>query len=403
VNFRRAASVLLASSVALGASLAVSTTPAVGADSKPRVVTIGVIAPLDAGLTSFGRGIRNSVELAVAQANAADLLPGWTIKVRALDDSSDPVKGAKAAKKLAADPAVVAVIGPYNSGVAEKAAPVLAKSEIALVSPSNTLTSLTLGADPAKPARPYSSYFRMVGPDSLQADFLAGQARALGFGNAAVVSETKAVSKGLADRFAEAFATVGGITAVHSTVPDGATAAQFGDFIASAVQVLPDVIFFGGEYDVAATLRSTATKAGLTAPMMGGDGMNDPAYISKAGAAAVGTYASGTGVPIDTLANGDEFLAAYAKAGYKDAPTNYGPYSYDAANAVLASLPTILGSAKSIPSGARRSVVAAVQATDTAGLTGRVAFDVYGDTLDPQFTLYQVGGTPAAWVALPAS
>ncbi|HEX5586532.1 MAG TPA: branched-chain amino acid ABC transporter substrate-binding protein [Acidimicrobiia bacterium] len=401
MNLRRAASVLLASTLTLGATLAMGAAPAVGASSKPRVVTIGVIAPLDAGLTSFGRGIRNSVELAVAQANAADLVPGWTIKVRALDDSSDPLKGAKAAKKLAADPTVVAVVGPYNSGVAEQAAPVLAKSGIALISPSNTLTSLTQGPDPAAPKRPLATYFRMVGPDSLQADFLAARARALGFGTAAVVSETKAVSKGLADRFAVAFSAAGGTNVVQSTVPDGATAAQFADFIASAMQAQPGVVFFGGEYEVAATLRSAATKAGLVAPMMGGDGMNDPAYISKAGAAAAGTYASGTGVPMDTLANGDEFLAAYNKAGYKDAPTNYGPYSYDATNAVLNALPAILGTAKSIPSTARAAVVAAVQATDVEGLTGRVAFDTYGDALDPQFTLYQVSGTPAAWVALP--
>ena len=83
-------------------ALAGAPSSAVGAPAK--VVTIGVIAPLDAGLTSFGHGIRDSVELAVKQANDAKVVPGWTIKVRALDDSSDPAKGARAAKKLATDP-----------------------------------------------------------------------------------------------------------------------------------------------------------------------------------------------------------------------------------------------------------------------------------------------------------
>ena len=136
-----------------------------------------MIAPLDAGLTSFGQGIRDSVELAVKQANDAKVVPGWTIKVRGLDDSSDPAKGARAAKKLATDPTVVAVVGPYNSGVAELALPPLAEEGIALVSPSNTLTSLTLGDDPGDPQRPYESYFRMVGNDSLQAAYLAERAR----------------------------------------------------------------------------------------------------------------------------------------------------------------------------------------------------------------------------------
>jgi branched-chain amino acid transport system substrate-binding protein len=381
----------------------VAAAPAGATDSSERVVTIGVIAPIDAGLTSFGQGIRDSVQLAVLQANAARAIPGWTIKVRALDDSSDPAKGVRAAKKLAADPTVVAVVGPYNSGVAEKILPVLAAKGIALVSPSNTLTSLTLGADPAKPQRPYANYFRLVGPDSLQAVFLANQARSLGYATAAVASETKAVSKGLADEFVAAFAAAGGTTSVRTTVPDNATAAQFADFVTAAKQAAPDFVFFGGEYNVAGTLRAATYAAGLSVPLLGGDGMNDPAYLTAAGQMADRSFASGVGVPIETLAGADEFLAAYRAAGFTVDPTDYGPYAYDAANAVVASLAPALSGKKALPSDVRAKVVAGLQATMSAGLTGQIAFDGYGDTRDPQFTLYRVEGSPAAWVAMPAT
>src|SRR5689334_17854077 len=110
----------IATTVSLGAA-AVAAGPAAAASSK--TATIGVIAPIDGGLTSFGLGIRNSVQLAVDEANQQKAIPGWTLKVRALDDSSDPVKGKAAAAKLAADRSVVAVVGPYNSGVAQEAAP----------------------------------------------------------------------------------------------------------------------------------------------------------------------------------------------------------------------------------------------------------------------------------------
>ena len=114
---------------ALLATSAFAALGSVGASAAPAkpTVTIGVIAPVDGGLTSFGQGIRDSVELAVAQANKKKAIPGWTIKVKVLDDSSDPAKGKQAATTMAADPNVVAVIGPYNSGVALMAAPVLAK------------------------------------------------------------------------------------------------------------------------------------------------------------------------------------------------------------------------------------------------------------------------------------
>ena len=361
-------------------------------------VTLGVIAPIAGGLTSFGAGIRNSVQLAVVQANEQKVIPGWTIKLRALDDSSDPVKGRAAAKKLAADRSVVAVIGPYNSGVALEAAPVLSKQGVALVSPSNTLTSLTVGDDSAHPKRQWKTYFRMVGPDSQQAAFLARQARTLGFSTAAVVSETKAVSKGLADQFATAFTAAGGSVPVHQIVPDGAT--DFKTFLDAAGPAKPQLLFFGGEYQVAATLRTAASAAGITAPLMGGDGMNDPTYISGAGASAVGSYASGVGAPLNTIPGASRFLAAYQAQGFTDPPTDYGPYAYDAANAVIKVLKTALKGKQALPSGVRAQVVNGLQTTDTTGVTGAISFDRFGDTKTPAFTLYQVGGSPAVWTPL---
>src|SRR5712692_2642005 len=204
--------------VGICSALAFAGAPAAQAAARP-TVTIGVIAPIEAGLSSFGRGIRNSVILAVRQATNKASVKGWNIEVRTFDASSDPAKGEAAAKMLVADTSVVAVIGPYNSGVAQLAAPVLAKRGIALISPSNTLTSLTEGNDPTHPKRQWKTYFRMVGPDSQQAKFLALQAKQLGYTTAAVVSETKAVSQGLADEFAAAFAALGGKVTMQRTVP----------------------------------------------------------------------------------------------------------------------------------------------------------------------------------------
>jgi branched-chain amino acid transport system substrate-binding protein len=391
-------SVVAAVAVAALAGAAAAVAPGAGAASQP-TLTIGVVAPLNAGLTSFGQGIKNSVQLAVDQANQQHTIPGWTIKVRALDDSSDPTKGKAAAATLAADKSVVAVVGPYNSGVAQEAAPVLAKKGVALVSPSNTLTDLTLGSDPSHPKRQWKTYFRLVGPDSLQAQFLAQQAKSLGFTSAAVVSETKAVSKGLADEFAAAFTAGGGTVTVRQTVPDNAS--DFSGFITAATPTHPTLLFFGGEYNVAATLRQQATAAGLTMPLMGGDGMNDPAYISGAGASAVGSYASGVGAPLMSQPGAGPFVAAYDAAGFSSAPTDYGPYAYDATNAVLSTLKSYLKGKTSLPSGTRAQVVSGLQKIDTSGVGGEIKFDKYGDIVNPTFTMYSVSGTPPAWTPLP--
>jgi branched-chain amino acid transport system substrate-binding protein len=304
---------------------------------------------------------------------------------------------------MVADPSVAAVVGPYNSGVAQAMLPTLQQGGLALISPSNTLTDLTLGADQADPERQYDNYFRLVGADAAQAQFLADQAKQLGYSTVAVVSETKAVSKGLADRFATAFTKDGGKVVVQQTVPDGASAADFTTFLAAAVPAKPDVVFFGGEYNVAATLRNAATAAGLTVPLMGGDGMNDSAYITGTGASAAGSYASGVGVPLAQIPGAKKFVAAYEKAGFTSQPTDYGPYAYDATNAVIAVLKTQLAGKSSRPSDLRAKVIRGVQRTKRTGITGPIAFDRYGDIVGASFTLYQVEGSPLAWVEVARS
>jgi branched-chain amino acid transport system substrate-binding protein len=397
-NRRALASVLAA---VLAAMLVVGVMPAATAQTEAtKVVKIGVIAPLDDGLTDFGLGIRNSVQLAVDQANARETIPGWTIELVAVNDSSDPPTGAAAAQQLVDDPAVVGVVGPYNSGVAETVLPVLAPADLALVSPSNTLASLTLGADPTNPSRPYDSYFRMVASDGPQAKFLAASARDVGAKKVAVVSETKAVSKGLADAFVTAFEQRGGTVTLQEVVPDGAT--DFTDFLDAALPTKPDLIFFGGEYPVAASLRDQATAAGFKEPLMGGDGIKDDAYIVEAGVASKGTLASTVGSPLETLKSGQKFLRAYRSAGFDQPPTDYGPYSFDAANIIIAAAKKALDGQDAIPADARAQVVAALQATKAKGASGVVSFDQYGDTKHRVFTLYQVDGTQDSlnWVPL---
>lgn len=366
-----------------------------------KVIKIGVIAPLDAGLTDFGHGIKNSVQLAVDRANASGAIPGYTLQVEAVDDSSDPAIGEAAAKKLAADPSVIGVVGPYNSGVAAKAAPVFASSGITIISPSNTSPTLTLGEDPAKPVRPNATYFRMVGNDLSQASFLALEAKdKVGASTTDVVSETKAVSKGLADNFTAAYTKKGGTVATQMVVPDDAS--TFTDFLAAAKTNNPALLFFGGEYPVAAKLRAQATAAGITVPIMGGDGMKDDAYLREAGATAKGDLASSVGAPAADVESAKEYLAAYKSANFSQPPTDYGPYAFDAANLLIEAAGKAVAGGTPVDAAARAAVLATVQAADTKGASGAISFDAYGDAKRPTFTLYRVedvGGT-LAWKPL---
>ena len=364
-------------------------------ESNGKVVKIGVIAPLDAGLTSFGHGFENSVQLAVDQANADDAIPGWTIEVEAVDDSSDPAIGAAAAETIAGDDAVVGVVGTYNSGVATEVAPILDEAGIAMISPGNTDPTLTIGPDRTNPSRQFDVYFRMVATDAQQGPFLAGYASGdLGAQTVAIVSETKAVSRGLADDFTTAFTAAGGEVVFDMTVPDGTT--DFATIVEQITPLNPDLLFFGGEYEVAAALRTAA--AGLAAPLMGGDGIKDDAYIAAASARGDGDFASTVGEPLATLESAADFRDDYEAAGFSEPPTDYGVYAYDAANLLIDAAAVALEGQDAVTADVRETVVAEVQAADTEGASGAIAFDEFGDTVTKVLTMYRV--EDGVWVAV---
>ena len=64
-----------------------------------------------------------------------------------------------------------------------------------------------------------------------------------------------------------------------------------------------------------AQFSKQALEARVTVPVMGGDGLKDPAYISSAGPASDGDLASSVGAAIGSLGWAEPFLAAYGKKG----------------------------------------------------------------------------------------
>lgn len=360
-----------------------------GAD--PKVVTIGVLAPVDNGLTDFGRGIANSVQVAVDQANAQDAIPGYRIEVEVVDDSSDPAVGEVAAGELADNDSVIGVVGPYNSGVAAAAMPVLDAANIVMVSPANTDPKLTLGDDPSDPQRPFNGYFRVIGTDTEQVEVLVDYVKGTyNAGTAAVVTESTSVSDGKSQGFADSFVERGGEVTSFVTLPDERASYDLPAVAAEVAAANPDIVFFGGEYDVAVQLSTALSAVGLVVPLVGADGMKDDRYISLAGAASDGDLASTVAVP-DNADGAEAFFAAYEAAGFSNPPSDYGLFAYDAANVIIAAAAQALeGTSDGVTPEVRQQMAGLVQATGLTGATGTVVFDEFGDIPAGAFTVYRV-------------
>jgi branched-chain amino acid transport system substrate-binding protein len=363
---------------------------ATSSGGSTHTATIGVIAPLTGPLSALGLGIKNSVDLAIKQANAAKKIPGWTIKFNPQDDTASADVGKRVASTLASDSSVVGVVGTLNSSVALQAAPVLQGASIVMISPANTNPSLTQGPNwvSGKKTRPYTNYFRVATTDAIQGPFAAHYLISQGIKRVAVVNDKKVYGQGLAGAFSTEFQKEGGTVLIHEVVADGQQ--DYSSVISAIKPKAPQAVYYGGEYPEASVISKQMKAAGLKVPLMGGDGIVDPTYVKVAGAAAEGDYATNVGGPPEKLATAAKFISDYNAAHYAEPFSAYGPEAYDAANVIINAMAKVLAGKTSIDTSVRKAIIDAVAATNIQGATGTISFDQYGDTTNKVITVYKV-------------
>jgi branched-chain amino acid transport system substrate-binding protein len=271
---------------------------------------------------------------------------------------------------------------------------VLSGANIAQISPANTNPTLTKGATPSSPKRSYPGYFRTCTTDDVQGPFAAKYLLEQGVKKVATIHDKKAYGQGLVAAFTTAFKDGGGEVVDAETInPDDK---DFSAVISKVKGSSPEAVYYGGEYPQAGPLAQQAKAAGLDAPLMGGDGIFDPAYIELAGKTSNGDLATSVGAPTETLASAKTFVSDYTAGSYSQPYGAYGAYAYDAANAIINGLKTSLASASDAKS-ARQATIDAIGSVSFDGATGPVAFDEFGDTKTKVLTVYKV--TDGKWKA----
>ena len=354
-----------------------------------KTAKIGLVAPLTGDLSAVGLGMQYSVDLAIKQANQQNKVKGWKLELDAQSDDAMPGPAQNAATSLASDTDVAGVVGTLNSSTALIVQPILAQADIAMISPANTNPSLTQGADYlTSKKRTYDNYFRTATTDAVQGPFAAQYVyNTLKITKVATINDNKAYGKGLVTTFEQEFKRLGGtITASQTINPDGDK--NYSGTITAIKPAAPGLVYYGGEYPQAGPLSGQLAQAGLNVPLMGGDGIYDPNFISLGGRA--GDLSTSVGAPIESLASGASFVSAYNAASYPQPYGAYGGYAYDAANALINALAEVLPDANNV-SDARKDIVAAVQKVSFDGVTGKVSFDEYGDATNKTLTVYKVG------------
>jgi branched-chain amino acid transport system substrate-binding protein len=342
-------------------------------------VRIGSASPLTGPQAHIGMDIRNGVQLAIDDANAAGVeIGGRKVKLELIaeDDEANPTKATTVAQKLV-DSKVVAVVGHFNSGASIPASKIYSDAGIPQISPSST--------NPKYTQQGFKTTFRVVAHDDQQGPTLARFATAnLKAKAIAVIDDSTAYGQGLADAFEKTVKEAGAKIVAREHTTDKDT-----DFKAILTKIKgrnPDLIMFGGIDPQAGPMVKQMSELGIKAKYIGGDGMQTPNFIKIAGPAAEGVMASMPGLPKEKMPGGGEFLKKY-KAKFNQDVELFAPMGYDA---VMVFMDAMKRAGSTDPA----KFLPEIGKTNYQGVIGPIAFDDKGDLKNAPITIYVVkGGT----------
>ena len=341
-------------------------------DLTGQEIRIGVAGPLTTPSATFGVEMRQAVDLAIDERNAAGGVLGGKVVAEVIDDQADAEKGKAAAKALCDDPRVLAVVGHVNSGVMLASEKTYADCGLSVLTP--------MASNPAITEQGLANVFRLTNRDDRKGPGLARWLTAkMGKKAAVVVDDGTPYGKGIADQFSSGFAAAGGAVVKRWTAKPGQT-----DFAAEVAE-LPkdfDVLFFGGIKEGAYILKDMR-KAGLGQVFACGDGCWSAGSFIKP---AEGAATAGEGVRILSAApaigkvpGSTEFAERYtARFG---AINNYAASSYDSARLVMTAIEAAANKKGDMPD--RADVLAALKGMTFQGVAYAApeAFDAKGDNV----------------------
>ena len=379
---------LAAISVAVAASLAAcgkkeepkkeAAAPAAPAAAQDMIVKIGHVGPTSGQIAHLGKDNENAARMAVEEANAKGItIGGKKIKLEFVpeDDAGDPKQGTAVAQKLV-DAKVIGVVGHLNSGTSIPASAIYNSAGIPQITPSATNPKLT--------AQGFKGVFRTVATDVAQGGAIGTYAvKGMGGKKIAIIDDKTAYGVGLADEAEKAIKAAGGTVVIRDALANEKEQ-DFKGVLTKVKAKSPDVIMFGGMDAQMGPMMKQMKALGIKAKAIGGDGAQSGEFLKLAGDAAEGVVATQAGLPKEKMPQGQAFYDKY-KAKYGIDVQAYAPYTYDAANILIAAM-------QKADSTDPAKIIDTIRAGTFTGIAGSYTYDEKGDVKDGAVTLFVVKG-----------
>ncbi|MGB3387287.1 MAG: branched-chain amino acid ABC transporter substrate-binding protein [Pseudaminobacter sp.] len=348
----------------LAASLAF--VPAAQAD-----IVIGLVAPLTGPVAAYGDQVKNGAEAAVDTINKNGGILGEQVVLKLADDAGDPKQGVSAANNLVGD-SVLYAVGPVTSGVAMAVSDVFAENSVLMVTPTATAPDLT--------NRGLTNVLRTCGRDDQQAEVAAKYVLDhLKDKKVAVLHDKGTYGMGLADAFKKVLNEAG----VTEVMYEGLTAGEkdYSAIVGRLKQNGAEVIYFGGYHPEGGLLARQLADGGVTAQIIGGEGLSNTEYWAIGNEAAAGTLFTNAS---DALKNPD---SAEAVEVLKEKGIPAEAFTLNAYAAVQVLKAGIEKAGKADDTAAVAAALKDGQPVQTA--IGKLTYGENGDLSSPSFSLYK--------------
>jgi branched-chain amino acid transport system substrate-binding protein len=332
-------------------------------------IKMGMTGPITGPNAAFGAQIKNGVEQAVADINAAGGIQGQKITILSGDDVSDPKQGVSVANKFAADGAKF-VVGPFNSGVTMPASEVYQENGILLITPSATNPKVT--------ERGMWNVFRTCGRDDQQGAVASAYILKNYKGKkVAVVHDKTTYGQGLADETRKGMNKGGMKEVLYEGVNIGEK--DFSALVSKIKAAGADLVYWGGLHTEGGLIVRQMRDQGVKAVLMGADGITSDEFASIGGPGVEGTLMTFAPDPrkrAEAKAIVEKFRAK------KFEPEAYTLYSYAAVEIIKQAA----DAAKSLDPKKVAAQIKTGQKFKT--VIGELSYDKKGDITRPDYVMY---------------
>lgn len=304
--------------------------PGEGVTATGDTIKIGLVASMTGDNKPWGEDSYEGAKMAVAEFNAAGGLNGKKVELLMQDSASKPDQAKLAAEKLLSD-GVIAIDGEVSSGNTIQIAKSAFPKAVPVVAIGATRTDLT---------KEGAHVFRVCYTDDVQGPVMAKFAYdKLGLRKMAVMTDTNLpYSQGLSASFIEKFKQLGG-EIVHEAKYSSTEPPQYSGQLTELKAKQPDGLFLSGYFTEVGPIAQQARAAGITVPLLGGDGWDSPTILTSGGDAIIGGYFANHYNNADNRPQVTEFLKKWKAAhGGKIPNTTMGALGYDAVSLTLDAL-----------------------------------------------------------------